>query len=352
MAAGVVLACGSPSAPVQTPGGQLPPPATLDPLRKVIADRSLPIGVGTAVGALFNTSDAVGLQYNTVFIREFNVITPENDLKFGPLRPSRAAFNYARADAMLQVAKANGMKMRGHTLVWHSQLASWLTGGTWTADEARQLLDEHVTNVVTHYRGELAAWDVVNEAFDDSPKLRAGFWANSIGRGYIEQAFRTARAADPDVPLYYNDYNIEGINAKSDSVHALLSDLRARGVPVNGVGMQMHLIAGQLPSLTQMRENFERFAGLGLKIQITELDIRVPLPATPQSLQTQAANYRDVFDLCLQVPACDMVVTWGFTDRSSWIPSVFPGQGDALLFDNEFRPKPAYYSVHTLLSSR
>jgi endo-1,4-beta-xylanase len=355
VAAGVALACGSPAAPDQNPGGNPPPPPpVLDPLREVVADRNIRIGVGTAVGALFNTTDAVGVQYNTVLRREFNALTPENDLKFGPLRPARASFNYTRADAMLQFAQANGMRVRGHVLVWHNQLASWLTGATWTADEARQLLDEHITNVVTHYRGQLAAWDVVNESFTDggTPTLRSGFWANNIGRGYIEQAFRTARAADPDVPLYYNDYNIEGLNAKADSVYGLLSDFRARGVPVDGIGMQMHLVAGQLPSLTEMRQNFERFAALGLKIQITELDIRVALPPTPQSLQTQAENYRDVFDLCLQVPACDMVVMWGFTDRSSWIPSVFPGQGDALLFDNNFQPKPAYNSVHTLLSSR
>jgi endo-1,4-beta-xylanase len=254
---------------------------------------------------------------------------------------------------MLAFAQANGMRMRGHTLVFNNQLSSWLTSASWTPDTVRAILDQHITNVVTHYRGQLAAWDVVNEAINDGDgTLKSGFWPTYLGRGYIEQAFRTARAADADVALYYNDYNIEAIGAKSDSVYELLEDFKTRGVPVDGVGMQMHLIAGQLPSLSSMEQNFARFAALGLKIQITELDIRIQLPATGTTLDTQAQNYRDIFDLCLRTPACDMVVMWGFTDRSSWIPSTFPGYGDALLFDSNFNPKPAYAAVRTLLLSK
>ena len=346
-----------PATPPVTPPPTSTPPTTTPtaalPLRQVVAARHPRLSVGTAVGSLFFTSDAVGVQYRATLAREFNVLTPENEMKFSSVQPTRGAFRYTQADSMVAFARANGMKVRGHTLAWYSQLPAWVTGGTWTKEQTTALLDDHIRNVVGHFRGQLAAWDVVNEAFNDgTATFRPGFWADRIGRDYVEQAFRTARATDPDVPLYYNDYNIEAIGAKSDSVYAMLRDFRARGVPVDGVGMQMHLIVGQLPPLTSMAQNFARFAALGLKVQITELDIRTSTPASAAALQTQAQNYRDVFALCVQQPACDMIVMWGFTDRSSWIPSTFAGQGDALLFDASFQPKPAYTSVLDYLSGR
>ncbi len=354
---GFTQACGGDGTPVSpripTPPDTQPTPTVVTPLRKLAETRGLRMRIGTAAGGLFNSSDASSAQYMTVMAREFNVLTPENEMKFSSLRPTRAEFRYARPDSMVAFAAANSMLVRGHTLAWHSQLPSWVSNGTFTAGEARTVLDEHITAVVTHYKGKLAAWDVVNEAFTDSPvTLRGGFWSDRIGRGYIEQAFRTAFAADPATPLYYNDYNIEGIGAKSDSVYALLRDLRARGVPVHGVGMQMHLIGGSTPTVADLTANFARFAALGLKIQITEMDVRVPTPATAAALATQAQNYRDVINVCLQDTACDMVVRWGFTDRASWVPGTFPGQGDALLFDRNFTAKPAYNSVNALLSGR
>lgn len=363
---GVLLAAcggggdGSPTSPPVTTPVTTPPPTappvttpTVQPLRQVVAVRHPRLSVGTAAGSLFFAGDAVGQQYRTVLAREFNVLTAENEMKFSSLQPTRGGYRYVQADSMVKFARENGMKVRGHTLAWYSQLPAWVSSGSFSKDEARTLLDDHIRNVVGHFKGQLAAWDVVNEAFTDgAASFRPGFWTDRIGREYIEQAFRTARATDPDVPLFYNDYNIEGINAKSDSVYALLRDLKARGVPVDGVGMQMHLIVGQLPSLASMQQNFDRFAALGLKIQITELDIRMPLPSTAASLKTQAQNYRDVFALCVQTAACDMIVMWGFTDRASWIPSTFDGQGEALLYDADFRPKPAYGSVLDYLSGR
>ena len=349
MLAGTACGGGDSKSPTQ------PPPVNpLDTmaLRTLVQSRNLHIAVGTAVGSMFGRRDAVGTQYENILAREFDVLTPENDMKFSVVQPARGTFVFARADSMVAFAKAHGMRVRGHTLAWYQQLPAWLTNGTWTPTEAAALLDDHIQHVVGHYKGQLAAWDVVNEAFNDGQAtLRQGFWATHIGRGYIEQAFRTARATDPDVPLFYNDYNIETPGAKADSVYNMLSDFKARGVPVDGVGMQMHLVAGALP-LTAMQQNFARFAALGLKIQITELDIRIPVPSSATSLATQAQNYREIFQLCLQTTACDMVVMWGFTDRESWIPGTFPGSGDALLFDASFAKKPAYQSVHDLLAGK
>jgi endo-1,4-beta-xylanase len=326
-------------------------PAAVTPLRVLAETRRLHIGVGTAIGSYFNRTDAAGAQYMAVLGREFNVVTPENDLKFSAVRPTRGTFRFARPDSMLEFATANGMRMRGHTLVWHNQLSTWLTSGSWTQAEGVALLDEHISTVVGHYKGKIAAWDVVNEAFDDAGAPRATFWSTLIGPSYIAQAFRTAATADPGAKLFYNDYNIETIGAKSNAVLAMLTELKAGGVPVHGVGMQAHFVAGQTPSRDALVANMNRFAALGLAIQITELDIRVQTPASAAALQTQAQDYANVVRACLDVPACDMVVTWGFTDLSSWVPSTFAGQGAALLFDESFQPKPAYTSINALLAA-
>lgn len=357
LAASLLLAaCGGDGGtdPVSPPP---PPPVTVNDtasLRTLASRMARPIGVGSAVGATFYGTDATSDSYRTVLAREFDVVVPENAMKFSSLRPNRASFNYAAGDALVTFAQAHGMRVRGHTLVWYNQVPSWVTSGTWTPEEAGMLLDEHIINVVTHYQGKLAAWDVVNEAFTDGPQptLRNSFWMQQLGRDHIARAFFVADAADRDVPLFYNDYNIEAVNAKSDSVYNMLADFRTRGVPVDGIGMQMHFVAGALPSTTSMQQNMARFAALGLRIHITELDIRVPTPASAASLATQAQNYRTIYQLCVQQPACDMVVTWGFTDRESWIPSTFPGQGQALLFDASFAKKPAYDSVHALLAGQ
>jgi endo-1,4-beta-xylanase len=325
------------------------PPADTTPLpalRAVALTRGL--RVGTAVDRLFR-NDAEGTQFKTIAAREFSALTAENDMKHDRLQPVRGQFRYQRADSLVAFAEANGMLMRGHTLVWHQQNAIWLTSGSWTPQEVRTLLEDHITNVLTHFRGRIVAWDVVNEAFNDDGTRRSTFWSNNVG-DYIDVAFRTARAADPQALLFYNDYNIEGSNAKSDSVYAMVRSMQQRGVPIDGVGFQGHFIVGQLPAT--MGDNIARFAALGLKIHITELDIRMPQPSTVAQQATQAENYRTVFDVCLRSTACQMIVTWGLTDKETWIPSVFNGWGEPLLFDTQYRPKIAYWSVHNFLSGR
>lgn len=359
----VLAACGGGDGPTGTrppattpvaPATPVVPPAPTPSLREVVAARHPRLAVGTAAGAPYFASDGVGAQYRDVLAREFNALTAENDMKVDALQPTRGTFRWARADSLVAFAARNGMKVRGHALVWHNQLPGWLTSATWTPEELRTRFDEHITTVVGHFRGRLAAWDVVNEAVDDAGALRAGttVWPR-LGRAYIERAFRVARAADPNVALYYNDYSTEWPGAKQDSVYALLRELKQRGVPVDGVGFQAHFVVGNgTPSRATLEQTFRRFADLGLKIHVTELDVRVPVPASAATLQTQAQNYRTVFEACVAVPACEMVVTWGFTDLSSWVPSTFPGQGEALLFDAAFRPKPAYGAVKDFLAGR
>jgi endo-1,4-beta-xylanase len=340
------------AAGVVNPPPALPPPptpTTATPLRTLVESRNLHIRIGTAIGSYFGRTDAIGAQYAAIAAREFNVVTPENELKFSLLRPDRATFRFARPDSMLAFATANNMKLRGHTLVFGNQLSSWLTNGTWTKAEGATLLDEHISTTVSHYKGQIAWWDVVNEVLNENGSLKMTFWSTLIGRSHVEQAFRTANAADPAAQLFYNDYNIETAGPKSDSLFEMVKDFKTRGVPIHGIGFQAHFIAGQAPTYSALVSNFSRFAALGLRIHITELDVRIALPTTAQSLQAQAQTYADTFKACLDTPACDMVVMWGFTDLSSWIPNAFPGTGAALLLDATFQPKPAYTSVNDLL---
>ncbi len=340
---GILGLCACGSEPTDSDGNPLP----RVPLRDLAVMHGL--GIGAAADRSFHLAGDEGTQFRAVLASEFSVLTPENDMKFDRLRPAPSAFDFTRADALVGFAEANGMAVRGHTLVWHRQLASWLTAGVWTPDEARALLEEHVTTVTQHYRGRIAAWDVVNEALADDGSLRSGIWYDHLGREYIELAFQWAHAADPEAALFYNDYSLEWGGAKTDSAFALLSDLVARGVPVHGIGFQAHFQVGQLPSQDDLVAVFKRFAELGLGVHITELDIRIPLPATADDLETQAESYARVAGACLSVPACDMLVMWGFTDADSWIPGAFPGFGQALIFTAAYQPKPAYWALHALL---
>lgn len=341
-------ACGSAAAPPTGPEGPTPPQPT--PLRTLAARRG--IYIGAAMGATFQRTDASGTTLRTILARDYSMVWSGNFLKFSTLRPTQNTFQFQWADSMVAFAEANSLAVRGHTFVWHNQLPAWLTGGSWTSSQVDSILREHLTTVMGRYQGRIRIWDVVNEVLDDNAALRSTFWLTQLGPDYIERAFRLARGADSTALLFYNDYNIEGLNAKSDATYAMISALRARGVPIDGIGMQGHFQVGRLPSAQDLATNFTRFAQLGLKIQITELDIRMPVPATNQNLAQQALDYRTIVNACLQTSACDAIVLAGVYDGDSWVPSTFPGEGAALLLDELFYPKPAYTAVYNLLAGQ
>lgn len=305
--------------------------------------------MGTSLDALFNSSTA----YNALVAREFGMFTPGNVLKWDAVHPSRASYNYTKPDAMLAFAQANGMKMRGHTLAWVNQNPAWLTSGTWSPDTLTQILKDHIAAVVGHHKGTIYAWDVVNEAFiDGAATLRPNVWSNVLGRSYIETAFRAARAADPATLLFYNDYNIETAGAKQDSAYNLIVDFQKRGVPIDGIGFQAHLLVNAdgtgAPSKAQLLASFQRFAALGVKIHITELDVRVQTAnTTTAALTAQNQAYNDIASACFSVSACEALIVWGVTDSESWIPAAFPGWGSALLFDGSLAKKSTWTSVKT-----
>jgi endo-1,4-beta-xylanase len=329
------------------------PPATAT-LRALAAARGKAIGV--AVGSAFFAGTTP--LYDSTVAREFNAVVAENEMKWSAIhRDSRFVYRWAGPDRLAAFALANGMKVRGHTLVWHQQNPAWLTSGTWSADTLRQLLREHVDSVVGHYKGKVFAWDVVNEALQDGTgalRTAGSPWAPALGRAYIDVAFAEARAADPAALLFYNDYGLEAPGAKQDSAFALIQGMKARGVPVDGIGFQAHFLVnadgGGAPSRQTLLATFARFAALGLKIELTELDVRIPSPNPPAAaLAAQSRVYSDAVAACVETSACDAVLVWGLRDSESWVPGTFPGWGQPLLFDAGFGKKATYDAVRSAL---
>jgi endo-1,4-beta-xylanase len=300
--------------------------------------RSAAAAKGRVFGAAVSASHFGEAQYVNTWTSEFSSVTPENEMKWQNTEPNRGQFTFGSADQIVSRAQAAGMKIRGHTLVWHSQLANWVNNIN-NGGDLQNAMNAHINGVMSHFRGKIQYWDVVNEAFDGANR-RNSIFQRLLGNGYIETAFRTARAADPAAKLCYNDFSTDGMNAKSNAVFAMVQDFKRRGVPIDCVGFQSHLIVNQIPG--DYQANLQRFANLGVDVNITELDIRMPTPASQANLQAQANNYRTVVAACLAVSRCTSITTWGITDKFSWVPGTFPGQGAALLFDNNYARKAAY----------
>lgn len=286
--------------------------------------------------------------------------SPENATKWAATQPEQNTFNWTDADAIARFARAGGEQMRGHTLMWHQSIPDWLTGGNFSTTQIRDFLFQHIDAVAGRYRGSAWCWDVVNEAFNENGTLRSSFWYNAPGIGYdndgtryIEEAFRRTALADPSAKLIYNDYGIEMLNAKSDAVYAMAQDFLNRGVPLQGIGFQMHISGINYSSL---RDNFKRFNDLVLALHITEMDVRIPIDAngnsTPADLNAQAEVYWNVLSVALGQPRFEAFQTWGFTDKDSWIPGFYPGFGNALPFDKNYRRKPAYWAIWNALANQ
>ncbi|MFK8911449.1 endo-1,4-beta-xylanase, partial [Streptomyces sp. YS-3] len=294
--------------------------------------RSLAEAKGIYFGTAITQSDLNNSSLTAVAGSQFGMLTPGNEMKWDTTEPSRGSFNFTPADRIVSFAQDHAMKLRGHTLVWHNQLPSWVSSLPTT--QVKAAMENHITTEVSHYKGKLYAWDVVNELFNEDGSYRSDAFFNAMGSGYVADALRTARAADPDAKLYLNDYNIEGQNAKSDAMYNLVKSLKAQGVPLDGVGFQAHFILGQVPS--SFKANLQRFTALGVNVAITELDDRVQLPATGAALAQQASDYTAVINTCLAVPGCAGITQWGVGDADSWIPGTFPGYGAATMYDANY----------------
>lgn len=339
------------------PAAQADPP---DPTLRSEAPRDLKIG-----SAVWGQRDLLAYdrknptEFQHILGAEFNSITPENDMKWAEIHPEPDVYDFSGADAVMAFAQANRQDVRGHTLLWHSQNPQWVVEASeaWTCEEARDVLEDHITTVVGRYAGEIYEWDVANEIFQDTwdyGGVRLRTEANPFLKacsddpvGLIGDAFRWAHEADPDALLFLNDYNAEGINTKTDAYYALAQELLADGVPLHGFGAQGHLSL-MYGFDTSIQANFERFADLGLKVAITEADVRMPLgedgEPTEEQIALQAERYDAMLQACINVPACTSYTVWGFDDGRSWVPGVFP-EGYATIMTEDFQKKPAYYAL-------
>jgi endo-1,4-beta-xylanase len=318
------------------------------PLRSLAADRQLYVGTAVAVQPL--QSDAL---YPEVLTREFNAVVPENAMKFEVVHPHPDEYNFKPADAIVELAKAHGMKVRGHTLVWHYQLPDWVTAQPLTRDQAIDILHDHIDTVVGHFRGQVADWDVVNEVLNDDGTLRETIWHKAIGPEYIAMAFRWAHAADPQAKLFYNNYGGEMQGPKADAAYALVKRLQQEGVPIDGAGFQMHVGLGNAPAPAAVAANMRRLDELGLEVQITEMDVQLQTGTgtEAQKWQAQAEIYGDMLQTCVEAVNCHTFMMWGFTDNYSWIPGYTGNPDNPLIFDRDYQPKPAYDRLMEVLST-
>ena len=294
--------------------------------------------------------------------RQFNMMVAENEMKMDALQPQQGQFSYGSADNLVSFAKNNKMAVRGHCLVWHQQQPGWLSSDGkkndkgWSRKEALEIMKNHITNVLTHFKGKVTEWDVVNECLDDDQsiirtnpdgyKLRPTVWQQAIGDDYIDSAFVFARKADPSIQLYLNDYDVEMQGkAKAVAYYNLVKHLQAKDIPLDGVGLQCHFSVGDVDSV-KLESTIRRFGEAGLKCIITELDMGVS-STSAANLEEQARNYRVITDIMLNNDNCPTMMVWGIKDNDSWRSASNP-----LLYTSGLGKKPAWYAVRSALRHR
>jgi endo-1,4-beta-xylanase len=317
---------------------------------------------GVLIGTAVRPSLLSERAYASTLAREFNLVEPEDALKWRALRPDASSYDFRQGDDVVRFAQAHQMKIRGHCLVWDHDNPDWLAKTDFTTRQLSRLLHEHINRVMKHYKNRVFAWDVLNEATDENGNVRDSIWYNQPGIGfsgkrtaYIEQVFRWAHKAESSALLFYNEAEGEELNRKSDAIYAMVKDFKQRGVPIDGVGLQMHIpmLEADIPAIAA---NIARLTALGVQVHITELDISLPLEtdgqAHPANLIRQANLYRGIVRACLDNPRCTAIQTWGFTDKYSWIGSHSRGsRGQALPFDRSYQPKAAYRAMWQELST-
>jgi endo-1,4-beta-xylanase len=316
-------------------GATSPPPGTY----------SRPLGMAVQEPAARQDED-----YLRDFVDSATSLTPENEMKWAIVQPEPDRYDFGPGDALVDLARRTGKRVRGHTLVWDQQLPSWVTGRAWTPEALRAALTDHVRTVVSHFRGKVASWDVINEPFEDDGSWKRDAFYRVLGPSYVDVALQAARAADPDAKLFINEFAAERPGPKRDALLGLAADLRRRGVPLDGIGLEDHTTLAGAPTQAELEETMGRIADLGLDVELTEVDVAIPpsIPTSPSVLADQAGVFGATAQACAAVPRCTGMTVWGVDDRWSWLGAA----KRPLLFDADAHPKPALGAVRAALATR
>lgn len=322
-----------------------PPPVAVD----TMLYKMMPFKMGASVNVNLMKTNA---KYYGVVTKEYNSITAENAMKFGALHPAQNSFSWADADYLVDYAIATGKRVHGHTLNWYTSLPSWVTNFSGDSAAWEDLLKTHIQTVVSHFKGKVSSWDVVNEAFNDDGTLRNSIWVQHLGADYIARCFQYAHEADPNALLFYNDYGHEYSSAKRTAIANMISSFKSRGIPIDGIGMQFHITYTQSDANITAAMNMA--AATGLKVHISELDIRLNdakdqnLVLTQTLADQQAARYKYVVKTYNSiVPAAQQygITTWNVGDADSWVPGWLKAPDYPLPFDRNYLRKPAYRAI-------
>ena len=330
--------------------------------------RSLAEERGRYIGAILNSEwfgggwgGGLEPEFEQIHKVQFNAVVAENEMKFDATEPSENTFSYDKGDKMIKYAQENGMRVRGHALAWHSQVPGWVSNYSGQKDKLLAVLKNHIENVVGHWKGKIAEWDVVNEAVNDDNnhgwRSNGSVWFEGIGAEFLDSAFVWAHAADPDAELCYNDYAIEwglGNGSKAGFVLEQVKRWKENGIPITCVGTQTHIEISHETTPQNVRAFAKELAKLDIKLNITELDIGFPKGSAGQLGQSdyekQGHLYRQFMDVFLEEPNMGEFVIWGLTDAHSWLDNS-QGKTEGLLWDKQYKAKPAFDSVMASLKA-
>jgi endo-1,4-beta-xylanase len=313
-----------------------------------ILHKMIPFPMGAAVSASLLKTNT---KYYDVAKKEFSSITAENAMKFAAVHASQTGFNFTDADYIVSFAQANNQRVHGHTLNWHQSLPAWVTNFVGDSTAWEDLLKTHIQTVVAHFKGKVVSWDVVNELFEDDGKIRNSIWVQKLGPDYIARCFTYAHQADPDALLFYNDYGHEYSASKRTAIIDMVMGLKSRGIPIHGIGLQFHTTYNQTDA--NISAAISAAAATGLKVHISELDVRVnvnKLPAfvfTSSLAEQQAAKYKFIVKTYKAIPVAQQfgITTWNVGDADSWIPAWQSAPDFPLPFDGNYVRKLAYASM-------
>ncbi|GAB2526955.1 endo-1,4-beta-xylanase [Spirosoma aerophilum] len=288
--------------------------------------------------------------YKAALQKNYNSITTENSAKMNRIQPKAGQFNWTETDALVNFAQQSNMKVHGHTLIWHTALPNWVTSFKGDSLAWEKLMKTHIQAVVSRYKGRVKSWDVVNEAFETDGSLRKSVWSEHLGADYIARCFQYAHEADPEALLFYNDNNSAYQPKKSDAVYAMLKNLKQRNIPINGVGLQMHITINTPESA--LSSVIRQYASTGLLIHISELDIRMnyslstTFVATDAIKNAHALKYKTIAKIYRSVVTSGQqfgITNWNLSDADSWLLTESTTEDYPLLFDKNYNRKLSYY---------